>query len=151
VAGVYDGAVISLYVDGVLDNSSRASGTVQTNGFPVSIGANAEASGRNWNGLIDQVCVFACALNASGVKALYSGQDPAVLVGQASALVSDDDVQAERRASEQDHADMPPPGKKVTPTDKRGGRKRPLVVLLVAGVVLTAGVYLIRRGRSNLR
>ncbi len=148
VAGVYDGAVISLYIDGALDNSSRASGTIQTNSFPVSIGANAEASGRNWNGLIDEVCVFACALNASGVKALYSAQDPALLVGQASALVSDDDVQAERRASEQD---TPPPDKKVTPTGKRGGRRGPLVVLLVAGVALIAGVYVVQRRRSNLR
>jgi hypothetical protein len=150
VAGVYDGAVVSLYVDGVLDNSSRASGTIQTNGLPVVIGANAEASGRNWSGLIDEACVFACALNASGVKALYAGQDPAVLVEQPSALVSDDDVQAERRASEQDHAATSPPDKKLTPTDKRGGWRGPLVVLFVAGVALTAGVYVVRRGRSKL-
>jgi len=150
VAGVYDGAVISLYTDGALDNSSSASGAIQSNSFPVSIGANAEASGRNWNGLIDEVCVFACALNASGVKALYSGQDPALLVGQASALVSDDDVQAERRASEQDHADTPPADEKVAPIDKRGGWRGPLVVLLVAGVALTAGVYMVQRRRSHL-
>jgi hypothetical protein len=151
VAGVYDGAVISLYIDGALDNSSRASGMIQTNSFPVSIGANAEAGGRNWNGLIDEVCVFACALNAGGVKALYSGQDPPVLVGQASALVPDDSTRVEQRAREQDHADTPPRDGKGTPPDKRGGRRGPLVVLLVAGVALTAGVYVVQHRRSNLR
>ncbi len=151
VTGVYDGAVVSLYVDGILDNSSRASGAIQVNGLPVVIGANAEASGRNWSGLIDEVCVFACALNANGVQALYAGQDPAVLVEQASALVSDEDIQAEQHAAGEDHANTASPGEDVTPSDKQGSRRGALVVLLVAGVALTAGMYVVQRRRSNLR
>jgi hypothetical protein len=116
----------------------------------VVIGANAEASGRNWSGLIDEVCVFACALNATGVSALYSGQDPAVLVEQASALVSDDNVQAELCAGGKDHANAPPPDKKVTPSDRRGGRHWPLAVLVLAGGALAAGVYIVQYRKNNL-
>jgi len=150
VAGVYDGAVIALYLDGALDNSSRASGTIQTNKLPVSIGDNAETSGRNWSGLIDEVCVFACALNAGGVKALYSGQDPTVLAEQASALVSDDDVQAELRAGGKDRAHPSPSDTNVAPSERRGGRRWPLAVLLLAGVALTAGVYVVQRWKNGL-
>ena len=76
VVGVYDGSTVSLYIDGVLDDSGEASGSIQTNDSPVFIGANSEVSGREWNGLIDEVCVFACALDADNVSALYTGRDP---------------------------------------------------------------------------
>ncbi len=142
VAGVYDGAVISLYIDGVLDNSSRASGTIQTNGLPVSIGANAEASVRNWSGLIDDICVFACALNASGISALYSGGDPATIAEQASALVSAEDIKAELRAGQVNDANAPEP-------DKKKSRRWTLTVMILLGVALTAGVYVVQRRRSD--
>jgi hypothetical protein len=112
-----------------LDNSSRASGTIQTNTFPVSIGANAEASGRNWNGLIDEVCVFACALNASGVSALSSGGDPTRIVGQASAVVSAEDVDAELRAGQE--GIEPRSWVNAVQSDKKSRRRRWLVILRV--------------------
>ena len=42
VAGVYDGTRMSLYVDGVLDATSAASGRININGYDVLIGGNAE-------------------------------------------------------------------------------------------------------------
>jgi hypothetical protein len=74
--GVYDGMNVSLYIDGVLDNSSKASGTIQTNDSAVIIAGNSEQAGREWNGMIDEVCIFACVLDAGNVSALYSGTSP---------------------------------------------------------------------------
>ncbi|UCG59659.1 MAG: LamG domain-containing protein [Phycisphaerales bacterium] len=76
VVGVYDGSTVSLYIDGALDNSGEASGSIHTNDSPVLIGANDEASDREWNGLIDEVCIIVGAIDANGVHALYSGADP---------------------------------------------------------------------------
>ena len=79
VVSVYDGATLWLYVDGVLDNSSPASGRIATNNFAVVIGGNSERSSREWNGLIDEVCILACAIDASEVRTLYSGKAPSAL------------------------------------------------------------------------
>jgi hypothetical protein len=70
-AGVYDGEKLYLYVDGELDVSSQAEGTINTNDFPVYIGENAEQTGRFWNGLIDDVRIYNYALSVNEIKALY--------------------------------------------------------------------------------
>lgn len=62
-AGVYDGSTISLYVDGVLDVTSVASGHIAVNNFNVLIGENAEQRGRFWLGQIDDVRIYNYALN----------------------------------------------------------------------------------------
>ena len=72
VAGVYDGTRAYLYVDGVLDGSEAAFGLIGTNNYPVMIGENAEQTGRFWNGLIDDVRIYACALGPAEVYQLYS-------------------------------------------------------------------------------
>jgi hypothetical protein len=64
VAGTYDGSQICLYVDGKLDISSTASGTIKTNDQPVYIGENSEQSNRFWNGLIDDARIYSYALSA---------------------------------------------------------------------------------------
>jgi hypothetical protein len=83
--GVYDGVNVSLYIDGVLDNSSKASGTIQTNDSAVIIAGNSEQADREWNGLIDEVCIFACALDTNNVSALYSGTNPIKVTQEAPA------------------------------------------------------------------
>jgi len=69
--GVYDGIQLFLYVDGKLDNSVNASGYISQNKFPVLIGENAENSGREWNGLIDDVRIYSYALTEQEVRELY--------------------------------------------------------------------------------
>jgi hypothetical protein len=69
-AGVYDGEMLYLYVDGKLDASSKAAGTINTNDYPVYIGENAEQTGRFWNGLIDDVRIYNYALSEDKIKAL---------------------------------------------------------------------------------
>jgi len=75
-----------LYIDGVLDNSSPASGGIQTNDFVVNIGGNSEQIDREWNGLIDEVCIIAGAIDANVVNALYSGKDPMAVAEEAKTV-----------------------------------------------------------------
>ena len=86
VVGVYDGSTVSLYIDGVLDNSSQASGAIQTNDFDVNIGGNSEQIDREWNGLIDEVCIIAGAIDATVVNTLYSGKDPMAVAEEAKTV-----------------------------------------------------------------
>lgn len=70
VAGVYDDTRISLYINGVLDVSREASGTINTNDVPVMIGTNAEMPDRFFYGAIDDVRVYNHAIGAAEIAAL---------------------------------------------------------------------------------
>ncbi|MHC4113311.1 MAG: LamG-like jellyroll fold domain-containing protein, partial [Planctomycetota bacterium] len=70
VAGVYDGSEISLYVDGILDDSLAASGTIATTAHHVWLGGNVERPGREWNGLLDDVRIYDHALSAAEIVGL---------------------------------------------------------------------------------
>ncbi len=70
VAGVYDDAKISLYIDGVLDVTSVASGQININDYDVLIGSNAQKPDRFFNGLIDDVGVYNYALSPEQIAAL---------------------------------------------------------------------------------
>ncbi len=76
--GVYDGTRLSLYVDGTLDASAASTGAIGTNNYNVFIGENAQATGRQFDGLIDDVRVYNRALSATDVSALY--YDPTSVV-----------------------------------------------------------------------
>jgi len=91
VVSVYDGSVILLYIDGELDNSSKASGEIKMNDSAVIIGGNSEQSDREWNGLIDEVCIIAGAVDANGVYALYTGADPILIAQTANSLLQSSD------------------------------------------------------------
>ena len=80
VAAVYDGAYMFLYVDGTLDVSQPATGSISQNSNPACIGANAKAyvpscgcnePGYFFNGLIDEVSIYNRALTASEIQADY--------------------------------------------------------------------------------
>ena len=70
VAGVLDGATISLYVDGVLDASGDSSPKISVNNHAVLIGANDQAKGRLFRGLIDDVRLYDRALSVAEIQAL---------------------------------------------------------------------------------
>ena len=76
VAGVYDGANMFLYVDGTLDVSQPATGSIAQNSAPLRIGANAsdgeDGTGYYFNGLIDEVSIYNRALTASEIQAIYT-------------------------------------------------------------------------------
>jgi len=72
IAGIYDGSMMCLYVDDVLDESRQTFGTIDTSSYPLYIGASAQQAGeRCFNGLIDDVAIFDHALNAEQVSQLY--------------------------------------------------------------------------------
>jgi serine/threonine protein kinase/Flp pilus assembly protein TadD len=78
LAGVYDGAKASVYVDGQLIASSPARGNMNITNDRVFIGANSHNI-RNpceWNGLIDDVRIYSYALSESEVKEIYAGKEP---------------------------------------------------------------------------
>jgi hypothetical protein len=72
-AGVYDGSKYYLYVDGDLDASKDTSGTMSISSYPVLIGANAQQSGREFEGLIDDVRIYKRALNETEILGVMSG------------------------------------------------------------------------------
>ncbi len=72
VAGVYNHTNLFLYVDGALDASAPATGTIAQNSYPVCIGENAEHPGRIWNGLIDEVSIYNRALTAAEIQFIYN-------------------------------------------------------------------------------
>ncbi|MHC4735157.1 MAG: LamG-like jellyroll fold domain-containing protein [Planctomycetota bacterium] len=76
VIGVYDGTKMYQYVDGRLDVSAEATGSINSNGWEVLIGENAEKSGRFWNGFIDDVRIYSYALSEGEIKAIYAGRGP---------------------------------------------------------------------------
>jgi MSHA biogenesis protein MshQ len=61
---------MALYVDGALDASQDAWGSINQNNARVQIGANAEMESRFWSGLIDDVRVYNYGLTEAQVKEL---------------------------------------------------------------------------------
>ena len=58
IAGVYNGTTKFLYVDGVLDASVTATGTISTSDYAALIGENAQQTGRQFHGGIDEVRIW---------------------------------------------------------------------------------------------
>ncbi len=77
LAGTYDGSFVKIYVDGVLENSVSASGSIVYAGtLNLWLGANQQPSQftRRFKGLIDEVQIYNRALSASEIQQLYQGQ-----------------------------------------------------------------------------
>jgi hypothetical protein len=84
LAATYDGKNLKAYRDGVLvTDTSGPSGHPFTEPVTLKFGRHAETADY-FAGTIDDVRVFANALSAEEVKALYSGAAPNALTGQAS-------------------------------------------------------------------
>jgi Concanavalin A-like lectin/glucanases superfamily len=74
VAGVYNGTQKILYVDGNIDASSDSTGSIDSSTYHVNIGENAQQTGRNWAGLIDDVRIYNKALTADEIKEAMRGE-----------------------------------------------------------------------------
>jgi tetratricopeptide (TPR) repeat protein len=78
LAGTYDGTAIRLYVDGKLDATTEASGSINVNTFRVLIGENdktrREGQDRAFEGLLDDVRIHNYALSEAEIEALVAGK-----------------------------------------------------------------------------
>lgn len=86
VTGVYDGQALRLYIDGTERAVTEASATPSTNGFPVTVGADAEHSDRAANGLIRTAYVYDRALAADEVAAKERPANGRILSFEAASL-----------------------------------------------------------------
>ena len=139
-AATYDGSTVALYIDGKLDRSAEIPGRIQTNDHPVLIGENSQRAGREWNGLIDEVCIFACALDTDAVDALYSGKNPITIAKESRPLTP---------------AGAEPPLRMVADSGaaepQRRSRNWLAVVAIIAAVGVIAGVSMMGRKKPTAR
>ncbi len=70
VAGVYDGAMKYLYINGVADASTVADGNINTNDYSVMFGENGEGTGRHFDGKMDEVRIWCTARTADRIREL---------------------------------------------------------------------------------
>lgn len=74
VVGTYDGATMSIYIDGTLRGSTPYAGGVYSSTATIQIGNDGCCGTRIWTGLIDSVHIFAKNLSASEVGRLYASE-----------------------------------------------------------------------------
>jgi TolA-binding protein len=67
IAGVFDGSGLYLYIDGVLEAAKSAAKSIDISNYDMCIGSNAQAPGREWNGLIDDVRIYNYALSQAEI------------------------------------------------------------------------------------
>lgn len=76
--GVYNGTLLSLYLNGVLQNSAAHTGTITSNSYHFCIGASCDLNGivnnYGFDGSIDEVMIFNSALNSSQILDIYNNQ-----------------------------------------------------------------------------
>ncbi|MFL9460920.1 MULTISPECIES: LamG-like jellyroll fold domain-containing protein [Scytonema] len=83
VAAVYDGSKLQIYIDGVLNGQTTASGAIPTNNYNILIGENEQQSGRYFYGQIDDVRIWNVARSATEI----SNNLNATLTGKETGLV----------------------------------------------------------------
>lgn len=90
IAGVYDGSVMTLYIDSVESNSVSGSISIPNNNDPVWISGCSDQYGKEFNGIIDNVKIYDIAMGASDIKTLFVSQGGKDCADDISADVNDD-------------------------------------------------------------
>jgi biopolymer transport protein ExbB len=87
IAVTYDGVTSKVYLDGVLDGSKAFAGPIAKNNVDVSIGENAEAPNRYFDGDLDELRISGAAVSASWLRLEHrTVADPAMLTFSAEQL-----------------------------------------------------------------
>jgi len=78
VAATYDGAKMSIYINGVLAAQQNSTGAIRTTTNPLQLGAKngSTTAGDYFDGTLDDVRVYDRSLAAAEVAALVNGQPP---------------------------------------------------------------------------
>ncbi|RLD03954.1 MAG: hypothetical protein DRI32_06545, partial [Chloroflexi bacterium] len=81
VAGVYDGTTAKIYVNGILENEIPLEGPIDVNTYPLTIGNECGQLSEPFDGKIDEVKIWNCALSAEEIAKeaeKYKTYDPVV-------------------------------------------------------------------------
>jgi hypothetical protein len=81
MAAVYDGAEGRIYIDGALDVASPGTGQINISTYDLYIGENAQATGRFFHGLLDDVRIYDRALTDGEIGQVMEGDETAVEFG----------------------------------------------------------------------
>ena len=76
ICATYDGSNVKIYLNGALDTSASATGTLDNDDVSFSIGAREAGLDRFFGGLINEVAIWDEALDADAVTALYNSGTP---------------------------------------------------------------------------
>jgi hypothetical protein len=68
LAATYDGSKMKLYYDGEVKVEVDASGKIDTNDVPVSVGRNSEGNREHYIGRIDEVAIWSVALDEDEIQ-----------------------------------------------------------------------------------
>ena len=68
LAATYDGSEMRLYHDGEVEGEGDATGTIDTNDVPVSIGRNSEGNREHYIGRVDEVAIWSVALTQDEIQ-----------------------------------------------------------------------------------
>ncbi len=69
VVGVYTGSQLEIYINGILENTTSVSTTINNSSYNVCIGENLQATGRQFNGQIDEVRIWSDVRTSSEITA----------------------------------------------------------------------------------
>src|SRR5690606_19724150 len=73
VVGTYNGSMMALYINGVLEAWSSETGSVSTSSNPLTIGSGTFSS--NFVGLIDELTLRKTSLSADEIETIYNNQN----------------------------------------------------------------------------
>lgn len=77
LAGTYDGNTVRIYVDGQIAGTAAAPGSMtDASAFDVGIGENLDASGRHFNGFMDEVRIYTQGLSTVQINAIRDTTRP---------------------------------------------------------------------------
>lgn len=80
LAGVYDGALVRIYVNGIERGSAAQNGNILRANQPLYVGAHG-LPGEFAKGTMDEIYIFSGALTAAQIQTLYGGVRPAPPTG----------------------------------------------------------------------
>ena len=71
VAGIYDGSVCNLYLDGVPSTPRNFTGNLDNSSYNLNIGRDPSNTSRFFDGIIDEVRIYNRALTSAEIEYLY--------------------------------------------------------------------------------
>ena len=78
-AGIWNGTDVKLYVDGQLQTGSNSASSVNSTAYALQFGANSQESGRNFDGILDEVRISSIARSADWIEAQYLSMSDAFI------------------------------------------------------------------------